>query len=266
MKLLCLVAASLAYLAASRSTSSAFELERVNNDPCSAAQNVFWPSRLAVVNVALLQPPQFAQLADTARVRWNESVAAFRFALGDGEFCNMQDGVVTLGFSAATCGGDPFEGEAIAVTVTRFDGATGHLSDANVLFDVREPAFQNPTFFLEVAMHELGHVLGLDHSDACGKSGAGTLMKSTINRLGPRLDRPQLDDIEGATFIYAALGSGENPLVGSGGNSCAVRPHRRGSNSGVLGALLLVLCRCLFAAQRPAPERRAGTPASRPAV
>ncbi len=242
MKLVRLALACLACVAAAAAGSLAFELERVNNDPCSAAQNIFWASKVAAVNAALLQPPQFAQLADTARVRWNESVPAFRFSLGDGEFCNLQDGVVTLGFSAATCSGDPFEGDAIAVTVTRFDGATGRLTDANVVLDVSEPAFQNPAFFLEVAMHELGHVLGLDHSDACGKPGAGTLMKSTINRLGPRLDRPQADDIEGAMFIYGALPNGESPAPSTGGSSCAVQPGQGSAAGGALG-LLLLLCR-----------------------
>ncbi|GIW40526.1 MAG: hypothetical protein KatS3mg076_1103 [Candidatus Binatia bacterium] len=197
---------------------TAFELERVNDDPCSGAQNLFWNPARARLDPTPLSPPRFQDLAFQAASRWNESVFVFRFDSGSGAFCDMQDGVVAMGFDTRSCGGAPL-GDAVAVTVTRFESRTGKLLDANVIFDADEPAFVNPSLFLEVAMHELGHVLGLDHSDACGKSGEGTLMKAQIPLGGPRLDRPQADDIAGVNFIYGEAFGG-SPELGDG--SCRV--------------------------------------------
>src|SRR5262249_6367563 len=73
--------------------------------------------------------------------------------------------------------------------------------------------------FLQAVAHELGHVLGLDHSDTCGASGDGTLMKSVIVLDEPRLSGPQADDIAGANAIYPESGGSSSA---SATNSCAI--------------------------------------------
>ncbi len=195
-----------------------FELLRVNNNPCERnAQHLFWKDHTAAVDTSRLEP-RFQQIADDARGRWNESIRGFTFrtrAAAAG-LCS-RDGVATTEFSATTCGGASF-GDALAVTRSVWN-TDGTLVDADVLFNANHPAVRGEAVFLEVALHELGHVLGLDHSDACGASGAGTLMKSALGF--ERLQWPQADDIAGAEFIYPPpSGAG----VPEGANACAILP------------------------------------------
>jgi hypothetical protein len=145
-------------------------------------------------------------------------VARFRFLSGAGERCNLDDGVVTLGFGTTACNGRSLEG-ILGITVSRWR-SDGQLLDAEISFNANSPVLADQSVLLEVVLHELGHVLGLDHSDACGASGAGTLMKSTLSLSAPRFDYPQADDVSGANFIYDADGS--DGSVPEGANSCAV--------------------------------------------
>jgi Matrixin/Carboxypeptidase regulatory-like domain len=51
---------------------------------------------------------------------------------------------------------------AVAITTYTFDNTTGHLTDADIMVD---PSLLSGQFNLQMAMeHEIGHVLGLDHS------------------------------------------------------------------------------------------------------
>jgi hypothetical protein len=135
------------------------------------------------------------------------------FTSGVGGVCDLNDGVSTLAFSNADCQGTPFGSDTLAITVTSWVG--DRITDADVSFN--PAANLSDRGFRQVAMHEIGHVIGLDHSDACGASGAGTLMNS---RLTQSFDAPQSDDIAGARFVY---GSDPGDVgVPEGANGCAV--------------------------------------------
>jgi hypothetical protein len=110
------------------------------------------------------------------------------------------------------------------------------------VFNVNAGLLLNQDIFRQVAMHELGHVMGLDHSDACGQSGVGTLMQSFLSTSAPRITRPTDDDIAGANAIYDPIQAGPPP---EGSNSCAIQPSIAGPSALLLGIplLLFVLAR-----------------------
>jgi hypothetical protein len=201
----------------SAAPASGYELLRVNDNPCAREdRHVSWPGASVAVNIGQL-PGSLSALADEARQRWNFSLSRFRFGLGGGNPCRL-DGVATLAVSATPCDQSDFGQDTVAITRALWR-SDGELVDADITFRAGSFILEDQAIFLEVAMHELGHVLGLDHSDACGGSGAGTLMKSFLT--SERLAAPQTDDIDGAEFIYPS-GSGGGGTVPEGANSCAV--------------------------------------------
>jgi len=221
--------------------AAGYELLRVNDDPCARGdKNLFWPGAQATVNVGLLPEP-YLGLASEAAQSWNLSLGRFRFGFGSAAACT-RDGVATLTIDDVPCGLSNF-GDALAITRSIWKTDTGELIDADTSFNANSFILNDRSAFLEVALHELGHVLGLDHSDACGRSGAGTLMAAVLS--GPRLDAPQADDVDGAQSIYPS-GSGGDGTVPEGANSCAIAPPPPGS----LPAVPLLLAPFLFALRR----------------
>lgn len=216
-------------------TAAAFELLRVDNNPCSRdRQHLFWRGASVPVSIGLLPEPQRGQ-ADEARNRWNLSLSRFRFGAGSGAPCT-RDGVATFELTSTPCGLAQF-GDALAITrsVWTSDGA---LVDADVAFNADSFIVNDASAFLEVAMHELGHVLGLDHSDACGGNGQGTLMEARLTP--PRLDAPQADDVAGAETIYPGDDDDGDGTVPEGANSCAVTAPASSVSAWPLAGLALI--------------------------
>jgi len=191
---------------------------------------VFWPEARTTLNLQLGCPatplanfgPCWDDVAADALTRWNGAAARFRFSRqsspAPADPCAHQDGVNTAAFTSTICG--MAFGSALAVTISR-GFANGALVDADVVFDSARPWSSYPgplqlgtPDLHRVAIHEFGHVLGLNHPDEAGQSVDAIMLSRVTN-----LDSLQADDILGVNAIYPATtaptGTLENPAAGS---------------------------------------------------
>ena len=96
--------------------------------------------------------------------------------------------------------------------ITKFwHNSLGALIDADIVFNankswgVHNSNTSSPFDFRRVAVHELGHVIGLKHVG----SGISSIMKPTYD---PAIKVPQPDDINGLNAMYKPI-PGENPVA-----------------------------------------------------
>lgn len=228
--------------------AAGFTLLRVGGNPCGNAQNLYWADHRAAISVDPLTNPTQLNLVLQAADSWNAAVLRFHFQSQGGSRCNGADGVVGVGKAATTCDGRTLEG-VIALTTSTFQIDNGQMVDGTVTFNSNAPVLDDNAVFLQAAVHELGHVLGLDHSDACGASGAGTVMKTTIVLSDPRISAPQTDDVNGAKAIYG--GNGDPTPIPAGANSCAVN----GGEARTFVPLSIALAGALLLSRRAALRR-----------
>jgi hypothetical protein len=110
--------------------------------------------------------------------------------------------------------GEPWDEGTLAVTISQFSPSSGITFEADVLFntDISWNGYDGPTRvsqgdvvydFQRVALHEFGHVLGLDHPDQAGQN-VTAIMNSRVDDN----DSIQLDDIRGAYALYLGNVSG----------------------------------------------------------
>lgn len=115
------------------------------------------------------------------------------------------DGITGVDFSPTQCSSS-FGSNVLAVTLLTLDCLNNtcsggkEITDSDIVFnsdinwDIYSGTLQNDVRdFHRVALHELGHALGLDH-----ESNSVAIMQPLISNI----DSLQADDIEGANFIY----------------------------------------------------------------
>jgi len=137
---------------------------------------------------------------EDAAERWNAATPLVGLTVQKDaleEPCDTGDGVNGAGFRADVCGSG-FGAMTLAVARRQFtDG--GLVTEGNVVFNsavdwnVYDGPLQSARDFRRVAIHELGHLLGLSHEDD---------VPAIMSTLVDDLDQPQADDLAGIAQLY----------------------------------------------------------------
>ena len=180
------------------------------------ADGTQWPAGNIVMNLRLGSAgtgtlidgnTSWDTVAQNALATWNDSIGSVKFAynanagsIGNG------DGINTMYWSS-TVFGRSFGSSVLAVTSRRFIGS--RMTEADITFNTAKvwnsyrgnlrTASRGVTLndFFRVALHELGHVLGLDHPDDQGQS-----VQAQMNSIESDIDGLTADDIAGAESLY----------------------------------------------------------------
>jgi len=148
----------------------------------------------------------FNAIAETALNIWNQNLVHMQFAVDRNSILppNGNDGNTSVSMSN-TVYGDSFGAGVIAVTLVTPRGST--FIEADVIFNntIDWDSYRGPLHpdgsldFRRVALHEFGHVVGLDHPDQANpKQNVVAIMNSIVSSI----DTLQTDDINGAKSIY----------------------------------------------------------------
>ena len=178
----------------------------------------YWPQKRATLNLRLGCPagrPCWDDAARSAAEEWNAAGSPFRFRFltpsrSARQSCTQVDRINTVLWSANDCGIRIGE-DALALAVN-WTAGDGRIVDSDVVFntalewDVYDGPLRsnadNTDWLVDlrrVALHEFGHVLGLDHPDEHGQT-VVSVMSTYDEALD--LDRLHPDDIAGIQAIY----------------------------------------------------------------
>lgn len=158
--------------------------------------------------------PNWSAEFSAALGRWNSATDLFNFttdpAAGASVPGTCDSGDPNSAFFLATMCGTPFGGSTLAVARTFFY-ADGFAIHSDIIFNTAftwgvydDARIGHPgvTDFRRVAVHESGHVLGLDHA-----SHTNSIMYFAIQDL----TSPRPDDLNGLISIYGVLGTDVSP-------------------------------------------------------
>jgi hypothetical protein len=188
-----------------RSSASAYTLETMS-----------WTRNRTVVMHLSLPPANqtfqdgftsFGQSAEDALNTWNQYLVHLKFSVDRNSVLPPADGDGDTSVSlSSTIYGMAFGARVLAVTLTSGRGTT--MFEADVIFNsainydsYRGPLQPNVEDFHRIALHEFGHVVGLDHPDeATPRQNVVAIMNSIIGDI----DSLQPDDIAGAQTLYSS--------------------------------------------------------------
>ena len=172
-------------------------------------ERLAWPSEHVTVYVNMGCPtdaPCWNALTTQAIDEWNAVNASFfiEAKVGAAEIptaCREQDQLNTVQWAAARCNGDPWDdadNPVRAYTWFTYQNRTGHILEADMRFD--ETRAWSAAQFYDTMLHELGHLIGLDHPNEHDQE-----VRAIMNVHNPVLDGLQLDDRHGIRGIYGTV-------------------------------------------------------------
>ena len=181
-----------------------------------------WPAG-SVIAMQLQMGPSPAPLVDgnadwdavteAALNSWNAVLngVAFQPVRGPAPDAASQDGVNNV-FWGDDVYGEPFGDGVLALTLSTYTVPDNATIESDVVFnralawnsyrgDLRRGPDGGMLYDMQrVALHEFGHVLGLNHPDDHGQ-----IVTAIMNSRASNVDALQPDDIEGVAAIYTAL-------------------------------------------------------------
>lgn len=207
------------------------------NDDCPANPGVRWTAASVVFDCSFFTDPDLliqcsadaskcVDLCRDAARTWNDGLPG-RFSFveapaGSVDFCDDDDGKISVGGTQTLCDGTGYGQRVLAVTLSIFFSSgpqTGDLIDANITVNQRF-AFGQEDFQATLA-HEFGHALGLSHPDQCGDD-FNVLMRSSSLFNGNEdcfVIDPTTADVNGAIRVYPNVNPVPTPTRGLCGDA-----------------------------------------------
>lgn len=146
------------------------------------------------------------QVATNALATWNTNIDLVKFSAVNDSTVSRGDGTGTnnVVFDSAVYGRS-FGRNTLAIATSWYNVGSNNKIEGDVVFNNTERwdsyrgNVRAANDFRRVALHEFGHILGLDHPDEHGQS-----VNAQMNSIVGNLDALAADDIAGARALYGA--------------------------------------------------------------